>query len=107
MERYVITTDGIPMTRRIHVVALICVKTAAIIGRSVGSIRLPQGGSRMRLLKDASTGEMTSYGYLGKSLVFGFLLLSLRDLLAVIVLRLFQPSTAEKKASQQLLPLLL
>ncbi len=32
MELYVITPDGIPVTRRVHAAVLICVKTAAIMG---------------------------------------------------------------------------
>ena len=31
MELYVITPDGIPVTRRVHAAVLICVKTAAIM----------------------------------------------------------------------------
>jgi len=31
MELYVITPDGIPVTRRIHAAVLVCVKTAAIM----------------------------------------------------------------------------
>jgi hypothetical protein len=31
MELYVVTSDGIPVTRRVHAAALICVKTAAIM----------------------------------------------------------------------------
>ncbi|HEV2583115.1 MAG TPA: hypothetical protein VGT44_19800 [Ktedonobacteraceae bacterium] len=31
MELYVITPDGIPVTRRVHAAVLVCVKTAAIM----------------------------------------------------------------------------
>jgi hypothetical protein len=31
MELYVITPDGIPVTRRVHAAVLVCVKTAAIL----------------------------------------------------------------------------
>jgi hypothetical protein len=52
MELYVITPDGIPVTRRIHAAALICVKTAAIMGAvlALGSLKEED---YMRLLKMA------------------------------------------------------
>src|SRR5712691_6184396 len=52
MELYVITPDGIPVTRRIHAAVLICVKTAAIMGAvlALGSLKEED---YMRLLKMA------------------------------------------------------
>ena len=52
MELYVITPDGIPVTRRIHAAVLICVKTAAIMSAvlALGSLKEED---YMRLVKMA------------------------------------------------------
>src|SRR5437660_2794376 len=52
MELYVITPDGIPVTRRIHAAVLICVKTAAIMSAvlALGSLKEED---YMRLVKIA------------------------------------------------------
>ncbi len=52
MELYVVTPDGIPVTRRIHAAALICVKTAAIMSAvlALGSLKEED---YMRLVKMA------------------------------------------------------
>jgi len=52
MELYVITPDGIPVTRRVHAAALICVKTAAIMGAVLALGPLKEE-DYMRLLKMA------------------------------------------------------
>ena len=52
MELYVITPDGIPVTRRIHAAALICVKTAAIMSAVVALGSLKEE-DYMRLVKMA------------------------------------------------------
>jgi hypothetical protein len=52
MELYVVTPDGIPVTRQVHAAVLICVKTAAIMGAvlALGSLKEED---YMRLLKMA------------------------------------------------------
>jgi hypothetical protein len=52
MELYVITPDGIPVTRRIHAAVLICVKTAAIMSAVVALGPLKEE-DYMRLVKMA------------------------------------------------------
>ena len=52
MELYVITPDGIPVTRRVHAAVLICVKTAAIMGAVLALGPLKEE-DYMRLLKQA------------------------------------------------------
>ena len=52
MELYVVTPDGIPVTRQVHAAVLICVKTAAIMGAvlALGSLKEED---YMRLVKMA------------------------------------------------------
>lgn len=52
MELYVMTPDGIPVTRRVHAAVLICVKTAAIMG-AVLSLGPLKEEDYMRLVKQA------------------------------------------------------
>jgi transposase len=52
MELYVITPDGIPVTRRVHAAVLICVKTAAIMGAVLALGPLKEE-DYMRLVKQA------------------------------------------------------
>lgn len=52
MELYVMTPDGIPVTRRVHAAVLICVKTAAIMGAVLALGPLKEE-DYMRLVKQA------------------------------------------------------
>jgi transposase len=52
MELYVITPDGIPVTRRVHAAVLICVKTASIMGAVLALGPLKEE-DYMRLVKQA------------------------------------------------------
>jgi len=52
MELYVVTPDGLPVTRRVHAAVLICVKTAAIMGAVLALGPLKEE-DYMRLVKQA------------------------------------------------------
>jgi hypothetical protein len=52
MELYVITPDGIPITRRVHAAVLVCVKTAAIMSAVLALGPLKEE-DYMRLIKGA------------------------------------------------------
>ena len=60
MELYVITPDGIPVTRRIHAAVLVCVKTAAIM-----SAVLALGPRKRRRLHAAHQGGIGTQGSSG------------------------------------------
>ena len=52
LELYVVTPDGIAVTKRVHAAVLVCVKTAAILGAvlSLGSLKEED---YMRLVKQS------------------------------------------------------